>query len=300
MTAALRPVDYRVDPFDLRLFTVVVELGTITAAAQALGLSLAAASARLKALEDRVGVPLLRRSKAGAAPTDAGRALARRAHGVLAELELLHGEMGRMAGGLQGTLRLACNTSAMAEALPPRLGRFLRRHPDIDIKLQELPSEAVLEALHRGAADLGIVASHVDARGLVTQPWLEDPLVALLPARGAPRVGRTLHFAQLLDQPFVGLVADSGLSRFLAQQARRSGRAPRHRVRVASFDATARLVAAGVGVAVLPAGAAARWRDAALRIVPLQDDWARRRLMLCTTALAAERPGVRSLLLALG
>ena len=78
-TSARRTVDYRIAPFDLHLFSAVIAHGTITAAAEAVNLSLAAASARLKALEDAAGARLLDRSKAGAAPTDAGRAMARHA-----------------------------------------------------------------------------------------------------------------------------------------------------------------------------------------------------------------------------
>ena len=303
MPTARRSLDYRVDPFDLRLFAAVLEHGSITAAAQAMNLSLAAASTRLKTLEHRVGATLLQRSKAGAAATDAGRALARQAQRVLAELDTLHVQMAAFGQGLRGSVRLLCNTAALAEALPPRLGRFLVEHPDIDLDLQELPSDAVLDALRRGAADLGIVADHVDSSGLVVQPWLADDLVALLPAprrrvRAHARV-QPLRFAQLLERPFVGLPAQSGLSRFLLQQAARSGRVPHHRVRVSNFDAVAGLVEAGVGVAVVPLSASQRWREAAVQIAPLQDAWAKRRLLICSSAQAQTQPGVQLLVRAL-
>lgn len=299
MSTTRRALDYRVDPFDLQLFAAVVRLGTITAAAQAMSLSLAAASTRLKTLEHRVGTQLLVRSKAGAAATDAGRALARQAHRVLIELDSLHVEMAAFGRGLRGTVRLLCNTAAMSEVLPPRLGRFLAEHPDTDLELQELPSDAVLEALRRGAADVGIVADYVDTAGLATQLFAEDELVVLLPAaRQRPR-STALRFAQLLDRPFVGLSAESGLSRFLLQQAARSGRVPHHRVRVGNFDAVAHIVAAGVGVAVMPLGAADRWRDADVQIVPLQDAWAKRRLLICSTTQAETLPSARSLITAL-
>lgn len=298
MPSPRRAVDYRVDPFDLRLFTAVLELGTITAAAQAAGLSLAAASTRLKALEGRVGTRLLDRAKAGATPTAAGRAMAQRAHGVLAELESLHVEMGRFAAGLRGTVRLLGNTAALAHALPPRLGRFLARHADIDVDLQELPSEGVIDGLRRGAGDVGVAADHVDTGGLVVHPWVDDELVALVP-RGHGGRGRAVAFADLLTLPFVGPAADSGLGRFLAQQARRGGRPMHHRVRVGGFDAAAQLVAAGAGVAVMPRSAAARSRAEPARVMALKDAWARRRLLVCTTPEAAARPGVQALVEAL-
>lgn len=298
-TSARRTVDYRIDPFDLHLFATVMARGTITAAAEAVNLSLAAASARLKALEDATGARLLHRSKAGATPTDAGRALARHASRVLAELESLHVEMAGFGHGLRGSVRLLCNTAAMSEALPHRLGRFLRDHPDLDVDVQELPSDATLDALRRGTADIGIVADHVDASGLVVQPWLDDRLVALLPKRWPVGARRSVAFGELLDHPMVGLGRDSGLSRFLAAQASRSGRVPRHRVRLAGFDAVAEMVAAGVGAAVMPASAASRFPNGDVRVVALSDGWARRQLLICMTPEGAGLAGVGALARAL-
>lgn len=281
MTRARRTVDYRIDPFDLYLFASVVEHGTITAAATDVNLSLAAASARLKALEDATGARLLERSKAGVTPTDAGHALARHANRVLAELEAMHVDMASFGHGLRGTLRLLCNTAAMSEALPRRIGIFLSTTPDLDVDVQELPSEAVIDSLRRGTADLGIVANHVDTSGLLVRPWVDDRLVALLPGRWAIGRRRAMSYGELLEHPLVGLPRDSGLSRFLAAQASRSGRVPRHRVRLRGFDAVAQLVAAGAGAAVMPESAASRYRDGKTRIVALSDAWACRKLR-CT------------------
>ena len=299
MTKARRTVDYRIDPFDLHLFAAVLQHGTITAAAAAVNLSLAAASARLKGLEDATGSRLLERSKAGATPTDAGRALARHANRVLAELESLHADMAGFGHGLRGTLRLLCNTAAMSEALPSRIGSFLSATPDLDIDVQELPSEAVVDALRRGTADLGIVADHVDTSGLLVKPWVEDRLVALVPGRYAVGRRRSVAYGELLDGPLVGLPRDSGLSRFLAAQASRSGRVPRHRARLGGFDAVARLVAAGAGAAVMSESAANRYREVGIKVIPLSDPWARRRLLICITSQGAELNTVRALVNAL-
>jgi DNA-binding transcriptional LysR family regulator len=273
--------------------------GTITAAAAAVNLSLPAASARLKALEGATGARLLERSKAGVAPTDAGRALARHANRVMAELESLHVDMASFGHGLRGTLRLLCNTAAMSEALPSQIGRFLSSTPDLDVDVQELPSEAVIDALRRGTADVGIVADHVDTSGLLVKPWLEDRLVALLPSGYAIGRRRSVAYGELLEKPLVGLPRDSGLSRFLAAQASRSGRVPRHRVRLGGFDAVARLVAAGAGAAVMPESAAIRYRDPGTRVLPLSDAWASRRLLICITSQGAELHTVRALVDAL-
>lgn len=292
--------NYRVDPFDLRLFSTVVELGSITAAAKAVHLSAAAASERLRALEHALGVSLLVRSKRGAQATDAGRALLRYAGRVLRELDSLYSEMAPFARGVRGTVRLLANTSATSELLPRVLGRFLVEHPDIDIDLRELWSHEILERLRDHRADIGIVASTVDTSGLVVQECCGDELVVICPASGAVKHSAPVPFADVLAEPFVGLSAESGLSRFLQDQASRCGMAIHHRVRVKSFDAVMRLVEAGVGIAVVPAGLARQYEARSIEVLSLADAWADRKLLVCTVAGTRQAGHVKSLVDALG
>lgn len=285
----LRFQRYRIDPFDLKLFALVADAGSITAAAQAAHLSLAAASARLQRLEHAVGAQLLARSKRGAAPTDAGRALMRHGARLLRELDALHAEMTPYARGLRGTVRVLCNTAAMTEHLPPLLAGFLRDHPEIDVDLRELASDDVLEAMRRELADIGVIADYVDASGLSTWPFADDRLVVVEPAgkrrgRDAPQ-----RFADLLDRAFVGLPGESGLSRFLQARAAQAGGALHHRVRVRSFDAVAQLVAEGIGIAIIPERAVQRLAPLPILARPLADAWAQRRLLLCTLPQAPSR-----------
>jgi DNA-binding transcriptional LysR family regulator len=296
MPATRKVSDYRIDPFDLKLFVGVLELGTITAAAEAASLSLTAASTRLKALEGAIGVRLLDRSKHGAVPTAAGRALGRHANRVLGDFESLHIEMASFGHGLRGTIRLMCNTASMDKALLPGLGRFLASHPDIDIEMQEMTSDVAVDALRREAVELGVVADYVDTSGLEALPWREDRFVALLPRALEARRRAPLRFAELLAYPFIGLMPESGLSRFLQREAARIGRVPHHRVRIASLDAAAQMVASGVGVAVMPLSAADRWRIPEVRVLPLSDYWAKRKLLLCLRAGARDVPGVETLI----
>lgn len=291
---------YRIDPYDLRLFAAVVEAGTITAGAQRMHLSLAAASTRLQQLEHALGTQLLHRAKRGVTLTDAGRTLLRHAGRLQREMDALHGEMAAHAHGVRSTVRVLCNTAAMTEYLPPLIGPFLARHPEVDIELRELASQDALLAMRQESADLAVVADHVDTTGLHTRPFRADPLVAVLPpggsrkGRGAvpdapgPRQRLRLRFADLLSQPFVGLPAESGLSRHLHAQALTHGRGLHHRVRVGGLEVVLRLVAQGVGVAVLPQATARRFLAGLApgaprpRVRPLADGWTRRQLLLCS------------------
>lgn len=275
---------YRIDPFDLRLFAAVVDEGTITAGARQANLSLAAASARLKNLEHAIGAELLYRAKQGVTLTDAGRTLMRHAGRLLREMEAMHADMAAHAHGVSSTVRLLCNTAAMSEYLPPLIGRFLAAHPNIDIDLRELGSLDVLQAMRQERADIGIVADYVSTEGLLTRIFCEDRLVVLLPAVSADSGGLSIDFCDLLARSFIGLPAESGLSRFLQSQALRYGRGLHHRVRVRSLDAVVRLVADGAGVAIVPQSAAERLATERVAIRMLADAWANRRLLLCTAS----------------
>ncbi|ENO88230.1 LysR family transcriptional regulator [Thauera linaloolentis 47Lol = DSM 12138] len=279
-------VPYRISTFDLHLFAAVVEAGSITRGAAAMHLSLAAASTRLQKLEHALGTALLHRSKLGIRPTDAGRTLLRHAGRLERELEILHAEMAAHAHGIRSTIRLLCNTAAMTEHLPPLIGRFLAGRADVDIDLRELGSQDVLLAMRQEQADIGIVADYVGTEGLHTRLFAEDDLVAVFPAESRP-AGAGVPFADLLEHPFVGLPAESGLSRFLQGRAMQYGRGLHYRVRVRSFEAVIGLVGDGVGIAVVPAAAARRLACAGIGVARITDAWAARKLLLCT---AGETP----------
>lgn len=299
---AERNPHYRIDPFDLRLFTAVAEAGTITAGARAVHLSLAAASTRLQQLEQAIGARLMQRAKTGITLTDAGRTLLRHAGRLQREMEALHAGMAAHAHGVRSTVRLLCNTAAITEHLPPLLGPFLAAHADVDVELRELDSQDVLQAMRQERAELGIVADHVATEGLDTRPFREDTLVAVLPAAWQRRLGvrkAGLAFTALLAQPFVGLAPEAGLSRFLQARALQHGRALHHRVRVQGFDALLQLVADGVGIAVVPALTAQRLARPGLLVLPLAEPWATRRLLLCFGKAEDLTAGAAALLAAL-
>ncbi len=108
-----------------------------------------------------------------------------------------------------------------------------------------------------------------------------------------------MAFSDVLGEPFVSLSAESGLSRFLQDQASRCGMAIHHRVRVKSFDALMQLVQAGVGMAAMPASLARRQPSRAVEVLALSDAWADRKLLVCTVADARHTEHVMALVHAL-
>lgn len=259
---------------DLRLYLQCVEQGAITRAAGSQHLSLAAASARIKVLEQRLGLPLLFREARGVRPTPAGEALLRHARAVLHQSEQLRTELLQFAGGLRGRLRVFANTTAVMDFLPELLPAFLAAHPRVDVDLQERPNADIARNVRAGGADLGIVAGEVDTLDLRVIHFSTDRLVLVVP-RGHPLARRgPVAFAQTLDEDHIGMHAGSTLQAYLTQVAEQLGRTLRHRIQLASFDAVCRMVGAGVGVAVVPDSAAKR-NLASMRLarVELSDPW---------------------------
>lgn len=276
----------RFDLTDLKLFLRVAESGSITAGAAHAHLALASASARIRGMEDALGVPLLVRNRRGVEPTEAGRTLLHHARLIAQQMERMRADLGEYATGLKGHIRLLSNTSALTEFLPDMLAAFMAAHPHVNVDLEERLSTDIVEAMRDRLADIGIVTDAVDSSGLETRLFKEDRLVLALgpghPLAQGLRRNASLPFARCVEHDFIGLAGDSALTQYIGEQGQKLGHRLRYRVRLRSFDAICRMVASGAGLAVLPESAAVRSRDAAnLKIVRLTDAWARRRLLLC-------------------
>src|SRR5215213_4356134 len=123
------------DLVDLSLFRHVVEAGSITGGAQRAHLALAAASTRIRHMEESVGAALLVRGRQGVTPTQAGRTLLQHARAILRQADRLREDLGAYAGGQTGQVKLLSNTNALTEFLPEALSSFLASHPNVSVDL---------------------------------------------------------------------------------------------------------------------------------------------------------------------
>ncbi|MGW8464624.1 LysR substrate-binding domain-containing protein [Pseudomonas sp. CLCA07] len=270
------------DLTDLRLYLNILDSGNITAGAARSHLSLAAASARIRAMEASLGIEFLERGRRGVTPTPAGKALAKHARSLLQQAEHMQQDLAEYAKGVKGQVRLLCNTTAITEYLPELLADFLRDHPNLDIDLQELPSARITHALRHGAADLGIVSDAVDTDDLQTCPFRDDPLVLILPLDHPLADSASLSFGDTLHHDYVGLNANSALAVYLEEQALHIGSRLQIRIRADGFDGLMRMVARGAGLAIVPQAAIQRWPvDQPFKSFALKEDWAQRKLLVC-------------------
>jgi DNA-binding transcriptional LysR family regulator len=286
----------RFDLADLSLFRHVAEAGSITHGAARAHLATAAASTRVRNMEETLGAALLVRSRQGVALTQAGRTLLQHARTILAQAERLHEDLGAYAGGLVGQVRVLSNTNALTEFLPETLSAFLAEHPQVSVDLEERLSDEIVGLIAEGVGDIGIVAGTVQAGGLTTYPFRVDRFV-LVTARDHPLAKRrSIAFSEVLDHDFVGLDRASAIQRFLAEKANRAGRPLRLRVQLRSFDAVCRMVERDVGVGIVPE-TTVRWAEKtmAIKAVALADPWAVRELTICVRNFHALPPYAQQL-----
>ena len=277
----------RPDLASLALFVRIAETRSITKAAEAGHIALAAASRRISQLEDQFGVQLLYRSARGVELTPAGNALLFHARQMLAKVDEMRAEISDYSHGAKGLVRIQANASALAQYLPQDLAGFAAAYPAIKVTMGEERSGAIVDAVRTGAADVGIVMEGAEAPGLELYEYRTDLLCAVVPRRH-PERARKLAFARLLDHDFVGLEGNTVISQLMLEAARAAGKPLRLRVQVKSFDVVARMIQAGLGIGVLPEDAAHAFaKPMGLRTILLTDAWARRRMYVCVRQYAS-------------
>ncbi len=287
----------RLDPTDLRLFGEVAECGSLTRAARRSHLSPAAASARIKSLEQALGTVLFYRDSRGMEPTPAGTRLLGHARRVLRQLDALQAEFAEFGAVGSGHVRIFANTTAVTEFLPEILATFLVDKPALTIDLRERPTRAIVRGVLDGSADLGVVAGPVPRNGLETIHFSTDRLMLAVP-RGHPLQAQPrVSLRQALDYQHISLSEGTTLHSFLSEQVQRLGEHFPLRIQVTSFEAVCRLVEAGVGIGVIPESAARRHsRTMDIHTIDLDEAWARRERCMIVRELDALPASARALI----
>lgn len=266
----------------LALFVRAAEMRNLTRAAEASLITVPAASRRLQLLEHQFKAQLFARHSRGMDLTPAGERLLQLAREVIASVHHMRAEMGNYALGRQTVLRVHGNTSAMTQFLPADIASFQEAHEQVHLLLKECWSEDAVRRVRGGEIDLAVVVEGVDVSGLWCRPYRRDRLAAVLRQGDGPS-GDAIAFADLLDHDLVGLEDSSTLTRLIEAQAAQLLRPIALRVQVRSFEAVCRAVEARLGVGVLPLAAARSFAASMnLRILPLTDAWAMRRMVVCT------------------
>ncbi|HWH15851.1 MAG TPA: LysR family transcriptional regulator [Miltoncostaeaceae bacterium] len=245
------PVELR----QLRYFVAVAEEGHVGRAARRVGIAQPPLSQQMQRLEVRLGVALFDRSRRRLALTEAGRTLLGEARVVLAAADRFQEVARQAAGGEAGTLRVGFVGSAAFAALPELVRTFRARHPRVVLDPVEMPTGEQVEALAAGTLDAGIVRAPAGGRELQALPLADEPLLAALPDFHPLAARAEVPLAALAGEPFVLFARENNPPFYddVLAACRAAGFSPRVVQVARSMPTIASLVAAGIGVALVPA-----------------------------------------------
>ena len=281
----------------MALFVRAAELRSLTKAAEASHIGLAAASRRMALLEHRFKTTLLERSSRGVELTPAGASLLPHAKALLVGINQMQAEMRDHANGRKGSLRILANTSVMTESLPEDLAGFARQNPDVRLLLEERWSSEIVRLLLAAEGDVGIIVEGTRTEGLETFPYSTDRIAVVMPADHPLARVPEMKFADVLDDDLIALESGSSMMRLLAEQAVIAERTLQLRVAVRSFEAVCRMVQAGLGLGLLPYQAASvLGKGLGLAVRPLTEEWAERRMLICVRKERAANSSLTKLL----
>jgi DNA-binding transcriptional LysR family regulator len=245
---------------DVRRMKVLREVaarGSFSAAAEALSFTQSAISQQIAALERETGTKLVERGARGIRMTEAGEVLVRHADAVLARLSSAEDELAALAGLRGGRLRLSAFQSAGATLVPQAMAAFHRRYPEVELALTQAEPEPATEMMRAGELDIAIVYDFDGMTGGIDEQldavYLLDDQYDLLLAADHPLAERALvRLSDLVDDRWVNSCPPSGCRRAVVHACNQAGFEPNVDFELDDILAMQALVAAGMGVTLLP------------------------------------------------
>jgi DNA-binding transcriptional LysR family regulator len=273
----------------IRCVCAAVELGSFTAAAEVLHVSQPAVAEQIRKLEAALGTDLFVRVGRGVRATEAGRAFAEHAARSLRAVEDAAGSVGELESLRSGTVTLGVFGEPSAWRLDQLVAAFIRRHPDVSVRLVGRNSSAVVGRIRRGGLEAGVVLLPIDAGELDVRPIVRDEVLYVSADRDRTRQPATVE--RLAATPLVFYDAESAdddpIRRQLAERAQALGVRLQPTVEVEMKDMALRLVAAGIGDTYLPSAYThAPYYPAGLTTAPFRPP-------LYDTFAIVTRPGAR-------
>jgi len=284
----------------LNAFREVVARRSFSEAADALAYSQSAVSQAIATLEGEVGMALIERSRDGARPTAAGAALAGHVNGILARMETAESELAAIAAGRGGRLRTASFPTAGATLMPQAIASFRASHPGVEVSLAEGEPEEIAPRLRSGEFDLALlfefegVGERLEA-GIRRFPLLDDPLHLALPDPHPLASREQLGLEDLREEAWVQTSATSPCARHVVRSCHAAGFEPRVSFESDDYQTVQGLVAAEVGVALIPRLALSSARED-IDIRELTPSSPVRKVFAATPRAAAVTPAVATML----
>lgn len=288
------------DVAGLRVMRAIAQAGSFTAAARSLGYTQPAISQMVRRLEQRTGTILVERAGRTVRLTEAGEVLARHAGQVLSALDNAEAEVAAIAGLRSGRVRLMAFPSSSATLVPTALARVKKEYPGVTVHFSEEEPPESLAALRQGECDLAVAFTYEgtdagrgedDLQGLEVIDLLDDPVTVALPAEHPLADRDVIRMEDLAQETWI-----AGCPRcrgHLLSLGDRAGFAPDVAFETEDFVAVLGLVAAGLGVALVPRLILASVSHPGVRNLPLEPR-SSRSVQVVTTPDLLRVPAVRA------
>ncbi|ATP27881.1 LysR family transcriptional regulator [Chromobacterium violaceum] len=255
----------------LRYFVELVKCQSFTRAADALFVTQPTISKMVKQLEEELDMPLILREGRSFRLTDAGRVTYERGLDVLSAMNQLKHELADLASLSHGELVVGLPPMVGVAFFAPVVSRYRRRYPQIELKMVEDGALAIENRIKSGELEIGVAVLPVDSQLFEHYSVVRDPLCLVAPAGSRWRDKSLVQLADIADQPLVLYPDDFTLSRRVGDAFRELGRTPNIVGRSAHWDFIVELVAANLGVTLLPRSIVERLDRQLFDVVPLYD-----------------------------
>jgi DNA-binding transcriptional LysR family regulator len=284
----------------LNVFREVVDHGSFSDAADALSYSQSAVSQAIATLEGEVGTALIERRRGGVRPTPAGAALAAHVGGILAQIESAEDEVAAIARGRGGRLRTASFPTAGSTLMPQAIAAFRASHPGVEVTLAEGEPEEIAPRLRAGEFDLVLLFEFegVGERlgtGMRRYELRDDPLHLALPREHRLAKRKQIELGDLREEAWVQTSAQSPCAKHVIRSCHAAGFEPTVSFESDDYQTVQGLVAAGVGVALIPELALSTVRED-ISVRALHPASPVRKVFAATPRAAAATPAVATMI----
>jgi DNA-binding transcriptional LysR family regulator len=284
----------------LRVLREVLGQGSFSEAASALNYTQSAVSQAIATLESEAGVPLIERDRRGVRPTSAGVRLNEHAGRILTQLDAAEAELGAIAGIEGGELRMASFPTAGATLMPLAIAAFRSAYPEVTLSLVEGEPEELTPRLRDGEFDLGLIFEFGGTGelgpGLRSTPLFADPMKLALPKGHRLAKKDEIALDDLSDEAWVQTSEASACARHVVRICRAAGFEPRVSFESDDYLTVQGLVAAGVGVALIPQLALSQTVSYDIAVRELQPDGPVRHVVVATPGTGVSLPAAAAML----
>jgi DNA-binding transcriptional LysR family regulator len=267
----------------LQTFAKVVELGSVSDAADELLFTPSAVSQQLKKLEAEVGLQLVWRTTNGLVPTEAGLVLAEHTRRILRQLEAARSDISDLVSGRSGSLSMGAFPTIAASFLPLAINEFKSRYPNIDLKIRSARLQGLISSLEEGQVQLALLWDYpwnpLKTEGIQLTEVFTESFVILVPENHRLAHLNEVDIEQLASENWVARGDEHPVVEVIERSGEKAGFRPQIAMYANDYQETQAMVSVGIGIAIAPRSALSV-QHPNVRILDIKGDSPKRRVLL--------------------